>query len=91
MDEIAMHGARFTRFYSGCPVCMPARRTILAGQFPATHGLLTNVEGVERSPRTTLPHVLREHGYRTRWIGRGMHQYPKRARFGHDEIDDGSE
>lgn len=89
LDEIALHGVRFARAYSDCPVCMPARRTILSGQFPATHGLLSNVEGVEWTPEATLPQVLRDHGYQTRWIGRNMHQYPKRARFGYDEVEDG--
>lgn len=89
LDNIAHNGARFTRFYSDCPVCMPARRTILSGQFPATHGLLTNVEGLGWQPRATLPGVLRDHGYQTRWIGRGMHQFPRRARFGYDEVETG--
>lgn len=89
MDEIAGSGARFRRFYSDCPICMPARRTILSGQFPATHGLLTNVEGLEWEPEATLPQVLREVGYQTRWIGRSMHQFPKRARFGYEEVENG--
>jgi len=89
MDEIAMNGARFRRFYSDCPVCMPARRTILSGQFPSTHGVLSNAEGVEWNPEATLPQVLRDNGYQTRWIGRDMHQYPVRARFGYDEVEDG--
>lgn len=89
MDEIAASGARFRRFYSDCPICMPARRTILSGQFPATHGLLTNAQGVEWEPEATLPQVLGRHGYQTRWIGRSMHQFPQRARFGYDEVENG--
>ena len=89
MDNIAHNGARMTRFYSDCPVCMPARRTILAGQFPETHGILSNCEGVEWEPEATLAQVLRDHGYQTRWIGRDMHQYPKRARFGYEEMQTG--
>lgn len=89
MDELAISGARFRRCYSDCPVCMPARRTILAGQFPVSHGLLANAPGFEWQPEATLAQVLRDHGYQTRWIGRGMHQYPERARFGYDEVEDG--
>ncbi len=88
MDEIAACGVRFSRFYSDCPVCMPARRTILSGQHPSTHGLLSNVEGLEWEPEATLPRVLRDNGYQTRWIGRSMHQYPRRARFGYDEVEE---
>lgn len=87
MDEIAARGVRFRRFYSDCPVCMPARRTMLSGQFPATHGLLSNAEGVEWEPEATLPQILRDSGYQTRWIGRSMHQFPKRARFGYEEVE----
>ena len=89
MDNIARNGVRFSRCYSDCPVCMPARRTILSGQFPATHGLLCNAGGVEWQPEATLPQVLRDDGYQTRWIGRGMHQFPPRARFGYDEVESG--
>ena len=89
MDNIARNGVRFSRAYSDCPVCMPARRTILAGQFPATHGLLSNAEGVEWQPEATVAQVLRDRGYQTRWIGRGMHQYPLRARFGYEEVESG--
>ena len=89
MDEIAENGARFRHCYSDCPICMPARRTILSGQFPATHGLLTNVEGVEWQPEATLPQILGKHGYQTRWIGRSMHQFPRRARFGYDKVENG--
>ena len=87
MDEIAANGVRFGRFYSDCPVCMPARRTILSGQFPATHGLLSNSYGVEWKPEATLPQVLRDNGYQTRWVGRSMHQFPKRARLGYEEVE----
>ncbi len=87
MDEIFASGARFSRFYSDCPICMPARRTILSGQYPATHGLVSNAGGVEWEPEATLPQVLRDQGYQTRWIGRSMHQFPKRARFGYEEVE----
>jgi len=55
MDEIAGSGVRFRHCYSDCPICMPARRTILSGQFPSTHGLLSNAGGVEWKPEATLP------------------------------------
>ncbi|MCA1810146.1 MAG: sulfatase-like hydrolase/transferase [Lentisphaerae bacterium] len=89
MDEIVANGARFSRCYSDCPICMPARRTILSGQFPATHGLLSNKEGLEWQPAATMAQVLRDQGYQTRWIGRSMHQYPQQARFGYDEVENG--
>ncbi len=32
LDTLAAHGMRFTQFYSGAPVCAPARCTLLTGQ-----------------------------------------------------------
>ncbi len=31
LDRLASEGARFSRFYSSCPVCVPARSCILTG------------------------------------------------------------
>lgn len=86
IDNIGGAGVRFSRCYSTCPVCVPARRSFLSGQFPATHGVLSN-SGLEwwNAPRT-LPGVLRDAGYHTCWIGRSMHQYPVRKRYGFDHM-----
>ena len=86
IDNIGGAGVRFSRCYSTCPVCVPARRSFLSGQFPVTHGLLNN-SNVEwwNAPRT-LPGVLRDAGYHTYWVGRSMHQYPPRKRYGFDHI-----
>jgi arylsulfatase A-like enzyme len=37
LDRLAADGVRFTRAYSACPVCSPARTTILTGQSIGTH------------------------------------------------------
>jgi arylsulfatase A-like enzyme len=93
MDNIAGNGARFTRCYSTCPVCVPARRSLLTGQYPATHGFVSNVDGIEWDA-PTLPGELKKAGYHTYLVGRDMHQYPYRKRHGFDHmvtIDDYSE
>jgi len=87
MDGIAAAGVRFSRFYSACPSCIGTRRSILSGQDPATHGMVGYREGVEWDAPPTLPGVLREHGYQTWLVGRSMHQYPPRKRYGYDEIE----
>ncbi|MBT3377572.1 MAG: arylsulfatase [Lentisphaerae bacterium] len=87
MDGIAQRGARLRHFYSACPTCISARRSILAGQLPQTHGLVGYRDGVTWDPESTLAEVLRDGGYQTRWIGRGMHQYPGRKRFGYEEVE----
>ena len=86
MDAIAGSGVRFTRAYSSCPTCIAARRSLLSGQFPATHGMVGYREGVEWSPARTLPGELAAAGYQTAWIGRSMHQHPAEKRFGFERV-----
>ena len=66
MDSIAARGVRFSRFYSACPSCIAARRSMLTGQDPQTHGFVGYEDGVEwdekKSP--TVQQVLKDAGYR---------------------------
>lgn len=74
MDEIAGRGVRFTSAYSTCPVCIPARRSFLSGQFPSTHGVVGYADK-DWSGRS-IADELSDAGYQTAWIGRSMHQEP---------------
>ena len=85
MDEIGATGAWFRSAYSTCPICVPARRSFLSGQFPSTHGQRSNTN-LEWDGTQTLPGVLSAHGYETRWVGRSMHQTPPRKRYGFDHM-----
>ena len=87
MDAIAQQGVRFTHFYSACPSCVAARRSILSGQDPQTHGLVGYRDGVLWDPQHTLPGVLHDHGYQTWFVGRSLHQHPERKRFGYDDME----
>lgn len=86
MDSIAHNGVHFTRAYSTCPSCIAARRSLLSGQFPKTHGIVGYHSGAEWQLPPTLPQVLRDNGYQTLLIGRSMHQYPPRRRMGFDQM-----
>ncbi len=86
MDGIAGGGVRFRCAYSTCPVCIPARRSFLTGQFPGTHGLAGYEDGHEWDPSRSLLQGLREAGYHTYLAGRDMHQYPVRKRYGFDHM-----
>jgi len=90
MDGIAAAGVRFSRFYSACPSCIAARRSMLVGQDPQTHGLVGYHDGLEWDAPPTLPQVLKEDGYQTWLVGRSMHQHPTRKRFGYDEMETNS-
>ena len=85
IDAIGGAGTRFTRAYSTCPVCHPARRSILSGQSPDTHGARTNVNE-QWDVEHTIGTLFRDAGYQTGWIGLTMHQYPPRKRMGFEEV-----
>ncbi len=86
MDRIAGQGVRFSRAYTTCPSCIAARRSLLAGQFPSTHGMKGYQPEVEWNPPATLPQVLADEGYHTCLVGRSMHQHPRRKRYGYDHM-----
>jgi len=86
MDSIAGSGVRFSRCYTTCPTCIAARRSLLSGQFPDTHGMVGYRDGVEWDAPPTLPQVLGAAGYQTEWIGRTIHQHPVRKRYGFDHM-----
>ena len=74
LDWLGASGVRFSRAYSACPVCVPARRTLLSGRKPANHGLLMN--GQAPLPWPTLPGVLAEAGYQTHLVAKAHFGQP---------------
>ena len=86
MDSIGGQGGHFTNAFSTCPSCIAARRSLMSGQFPGTHGMVGYRDGVEWEAPPTLPGVLREAGYQTALVGRDMHLWPRRKRYGFDEM-----
>ena len=46
IDRLASQGVRFERAYTTCPVCSPARATIMTGQYPHAHGITSNVHNL---------------------------------------------
>ncbi|MDA3875090.1 MAG: sulfatase-like hydrolase/transferase [Kiritimatiellae bacterium] len=85
LDCLAANGVNFERCYSTCPVCIPARRTLISGQHPFTHGLRKYTDGLEWNPPFTLPGILGDAGYETRLIGK-LHLHPQGKRYGYDHM-----
>ncbi len=85
LDALAARGVNFTRSYSTCPVCIPARRTLLSGQHPFTHGLRWYQDGLEWDPPFTLPAILGDAGYQTQLVGK-LHMHPMGKRYGYDNM-----
>lgn len=46
IDRLAAEGVRFETAYTTCPVCSPARGTVMTGLFPHAHGITSNVHNL---------------------------------------------
>ena len=85
LDELARCGRRFTNAYSECPVCIPARRSLLTGQCPRSHGDRTFQTTLELPSVPTIAECFSQAGYQTFATGK-LHVYPQRARAGFDDV-----
>ena len=85
LDHLASIGTRFSQAYSECPICIPARRTMMTGASPRRHGDRI-FQPALRMPDDlpTLAGVFSGHGYQTHAIGK-LHVYPQRDRIGFDD------
>ncbi len=86
LDALARDGIRFSSCYSTCPVCIPARRSLMTSLSPRSHGdrvysdRMPMPQGV-----TTLAQAFRDGGYQAVAVGK-LHVYPQRNRIGFDEV-----
>ena len=85
LDELAANGTRFINCYSECPVCIPARRTLMTGQTPKSHGDRVFSPRMPMPPVKTMPQAFREAGYQADAVGK-LHVYPQRDRIGFDSV-----
>ena len=85
LDNLATGGVNFTRAYSTSPVCIPARRSLLSGLHPQTHGLRAYRDGLEWDAPISLPGELAKAGYQTQLIGK-LHLHPQRKRYGYQHM-----
>lgn len=85
LDELARTGTRFTNAYSECPICVPARRSLMLGQSPRSHGDRVYDDQRVMPGKGTLAGAFREAGYQTTAVGK-LHVWPQRDRIGFDDV-----
>ena len=84
LDQLTRLGTRFTRTYSECPVCIPARRTLMTGTSARTHGDREFKPAEPMPALPTLAQTFRDAGYQTFAAGK-LHVFPQRDRIGFDD------
>lgn len=71
LDAIAAEGTAFCNAFTSCPLCVPARSSMLTGLLPSRTGILDN-KGCIPEDTPTFLHALAGAGYETVLCGR-MH------------------
>jgi len=84
LDRLVARGVALTNAYSSCPVCVPARYTLMTGCEPARTGWFGNWNPATDVPSRCGPYLadrLRAAGYRTWGLGK-FHTEPRREPLG---------
>lgn len=84
IDRMAANGISFSNAYSACPVCVPARRTLMTGLSARGHGLRSNAS-VPMPTAPTMAQCFRDGGYQAYGVGK-LHVSPQRNRLGFDDV-----
>src|SRR5690349_15904875 len=64
-DRLAATGINYGRAYNQNTVCMPARSTMITGQYVRTHGVVANGVPRPHDAPSVPAHLAEEAGYRT--------------------------
>ena len=72
LDALARAGIRFDNAYADCPVCIPARTTLITGRRAHENGMPAYAESfrVDRDRRDLLGSLLTAAGYQTELVGK---------------------
>jgi len=76
IDRLAAEGVNFSRAYTNCCLCSPARASMLTGRYAFKHGMGTNCDlyhSLARElphPEMLLHHRLIQMGYRCGFVGK---------------------
>jgi arylsulfatase A-like enzyme len=70
VDGLAASGVNYRRAYNQNTVCMPARSTMLTGQYPRTHGVYANGVPLPLDAPSVAAYLAERGGYRTALLGK---------------------
>ncbi len=70
VDRLAAEGINYARAYNQNTVCMPARSTMLTGQYVRTHGVVANGIPLPESAPSVAQYLHDKAGYRTALLGK---------------------
>jgi arylsulfatase A-like enzyme len=70
VDRLAAEGINYRRAYNQNTVCMPARSTMLTGQYVRTHGVVANGIPLPVDAPSIAAHLRDAGGYRTALLGK---------------------
>src|SRR4029450_4794220 len=65
VDRLAAAGINYRRAYNQNTGCMPARSTMLTGQYVRTHGVFANGVPLPQDAPSVAAHLAEQAGYRT--------------------------
>lgn len=85
LDSLTTQGVTFTSAFTTCPSCIAARRSLMTGMTPNTHGMLGYCDGKPWPYAHTLAGELARAGYQTINVGK-THFHPKRLHLGFEEL-----
>lgn len=69
-DRLAAGGINYRRAYNQNTVCMPARSTMLTGQYVRTHGVVANGIPLPADAPSVAAYLAEKAGYRTALLGK---------------------
>ncbi len=85
IDSLSATGVTFTSAFTPCASCIAARRSLMTGMKPDSHGMLGYEDGRPWPYKHTLAGELARSGYQTINIGK-THFHPSRLHLGFEEL-----
>jgi len=88
LDKLAAQGLRFDRAFSDCPICIPARTTLITGVKSSTYGCPTYGADfrIDRPREAFLGSLLTAAGYQTCLVGKTHWHTPPHFKAGFETL-----